>query len=73
MQLIYLIEASEYGTSKDYLYARDPYKAKYQLLINKRVSTGLKYLIDSNAFIEYLNDMHDIYEYIEEYNPKMKY
>ena len=27
---------------KIYLYAKDPYKAKYQLLINKRESTSLK-------------------------------
>ena len=42
---------------KIYLYAKDPYEAKYQLLINKRESTGLKYLNDSKAFIEYSNDM----------------
>ena len=30
---------------KIYLYAKDPYEAKYQLLINKRESTGLKHLI----------------------------
>ena len=29
---------------KTYLYAKDPYKANYQLLINKTESTGLKYL-----------------------------
>ena len=31
------------------------YPYKYQLLINKRKSTGLKYLNDSKAFIEYSN------------------
>ena len=36
-----------------YLYAKDPYEAKYQFLINKRESTGLKCFNDSNAFIEY--------------------
>ena len=55
---------------KIYLYAKDPYEAKYQLLINKRESTGLKYLNDSKAFIEYSNDMDDIYKNNEEYNPK---
>ena len=50
---------------KIYLYAKDPYEAKYQLLINKRESTGLKYLNDSKAFIEYSNDMDDIYKNIE--------
>ena len=47
-------------------------EAKYQLLINKRESTGLKYLNDSKAFIEYSNDMDDIYKNIEEYNPNKK-
>ena len=31
-----------------YLHAKDPFEAKYQLLINKRERTGLKYLNDSN-------------------------
>ena len=50
------------------MYAKDPYEAKYQFLINKRESTGLKHFIDPKAFIEYLNDMHDVYENIDEYN-----
>ena len=54
---------------KIYLYANVPYEAKYQLLINKRESTGLKYFNDSKVFIEYTNDMEDIYKNIEEYNP----
>ena len=51
---------------------KDPYKAKYQLLINKRESTGLKYFNDSKAFIEYSNDTGDICKNIEEYNPNKK-
>ena len=35
------------------LYVKDLYEAKYQFLFNKRQSTGLKYLKDSKAFIEY--------------------
>ena len=46
---------------KMYLYANDPYKAKYQLLIKKRKSTGLKHLKDATAFIEYSNETNDIY------------
>ena len=57
---------------KIYLYAKDPYKAKYQLLTKKRESTGLKYLNDLKAFIEYSNDMDDIYKNIKEYNPNRK-
>ena len=45
---------------KIYLYAKDPYEAKYQFLINKRESTGLKHFIDPKLFIEYSNDMQDV-------------
>ena len=56
-----------------YLYAKEAkYEAKYQFLINKRESTRLKHLNDSKAFIEYSNDMDDIYKNIEEYNPNKK-
>ena len=48
------------------LYAEDPYQAKYQLLVNKRENTCLKYLNNSKALIEYSNDMDDIYKNIEE-------
>ena len=50
----------ESDIDKIYLYAKDPYEAKYQLLINKKESTDLKYLNDSKTFIEYSNDMNDI-------------
>ena len=53
---------------KIYLYAKDPYEAKYQFLINKRESTGLKHFNDPKAFIEYSNDMQDVYKNIDEYN-----
>ena len=53
---------------KIYLYVKDPYEAKYQFLINKRKSTGLKHFNDLKAFIEYSNNMQDVYKNIEEYN-----
>ena len=53
---------------KIYLYAKDPYEAKYQFLINKIESTGLKHLNDPKAFIEYSNYMHDVCKNIDEYN-----
>ena len=42
------------------------------MLINQRESTGLKYVNDSKAFIEYSNDMDDVYKDIEDYNPNKK-
>ena len=53
---------------KIYLYAKDPYEAKYQYLINKREKEGLKHYDDPKVFIEYSNDMQDVYKNIEEYN-----
>ena len=55
---------------KIYLYAKDPYKAKYQYLINKRKNVGLKHYDYPKACIEYWNNMQDVYENIEEYNLK---
>ena len=43
-------------------------KQNINCLIEKRESTSLKYLNDSWAFIEYSNDIGDIYKNIEEYN-----
>ena len=57
---------------KIYLYTKDPYEVKYQFLINKRESTGLKHFNDSKTFTEFWNDMDDIYKNIEEYNPNKK-
>ena len=57
---------------KIYLYAKDPYEAKYQLFINKKESPGLMCFNGSESFIEYLNDMDDIYKNIEENNLNKK-
>ena len=54
---------------KIYLYAKDPYEAKYQYLINKRESVGINHFNDPKAFIEYSNDMQDVYKNINYYNP----
>ena len=54
---------------KIYLYAKDPYADKYHYLINKRESLGLKHFNDSKAFIEYSNNMHDVYKNFDSHNP----
>ena len=60
---------NEPDINKIYLHAKDPYKAKYQLLINKREKTRLKYLNDQK---KYSNDMEGVYKNVEEYNPNKK-
>ena len=42
------------------------------MLINKPETTRLKRLNDSKTFTEFLNDMDDIYENIEEYSLNKK-
>ena len=54
---------------KIYLYGKDPYEKKYQYLINKREQVGLNHFNDPKVFMEYSNDMQDVYENIEDYNP----
>ena len=53
---------------KIYLYAKDPYEKKYQYLIKKREEVGLDHFDDPKAFIEYSNEMQDVYKNIEDYN-----
>ena len=50
------------------MHAKDPYEAKYQYLINKREGVGIDHFNNYKAFIEYSNDMHDVYKNIDEYN-----
>ena len=47
---------------KIYLYAKDLYEPKCQYLINKRESVGINHFKDPKAFIDYSNDMHDVYK-----------
>ena len=54
---------------KIYLHAKDQYEAKYQCLINKREGVGIDHFNDPKAFIEYSNDMRDVYKNINYYYP----
>ena len=55
-----------------YLHAKDPYEAKYQYLIKIREKVGIDYYNDPRAYIEYSDDMHDVYRNINYYNPDKK-
>ena len=57
---------------KIYLYTNDLDEPKYQLLIKKGENAGIKNLNDPGAFIEYPITMDDIYNDIDNYNPKSK-
>ena len=53
---------------KIYLFAKDLSEPKYEFLINKRKQARIKNLNDPQAFIEYSDDMNDVYENINNYN-----
>ena len=57
---------------KIYLYAKDPCEEKYQYLIKKREKVGLDHFNEPKAFIECSNDMQDVYNSLDEYNPGKK-
>ena len=57
---------------KIYLYAKDLSEPKYQFLIKKREDAGIKNLDDPSAFINYSNTMDDVYNNIDDSNPKRK-
>ena len=65
--LLNLIEKQP-DIDKIYLCAKDPYEAKYQYLINKREGVGIDHFNDPKAFVEYSNDIRDVYKNIDEYN-----
>ena len=54
--------------NKIYLYAKDPYEAKYQYLINKIERVFINHFNDPKVFIEYSNDMRDVYKNVNYYN-----
>ena len=55
---------------KIYFYARALSGPKYDYLIKKREDAEIKLLNNPNAFIECSNKMDDVYENINDYNPK---
>ena len=57
---------------KIYLCAKDLSEPKYEFLINKREQAGIKNLNDPHTFIEYSDDMNDVYADISNYNKKRK-
>ena len=70
--LLNLIQQDNNVIDKIYLYTKDLEERKYQLLIKKREDAGIQNLNDPTAFIEYSNNMDDIYDDMNDYNKKRK-
>ena len=70
--LLNLIKEQDYHDfiDKVYLYTKDLSEPKYEYLIKKREDAGMKKVNNPNAFIECSNTMDDVYEDIDNYNPK---
>ena len=69
--MLNLIKEQDYHvTDKICLYARDLSETKYEYLIKKREDAGIKNLDNPNTFIVFSNAMDDVYESMNNYNPK---
>ena len=51
-----------------YIYTQKIHESKHQYLINKRESVGINHFNNPKAFIDYSDDMHDVYKNIDDYN-----
>ena len=52
-----------------FIYVKDPFKTKHQLLINGTEKVGTKNLEIPKAFIDYSQRTDDVYENLKGYNP----
>ena len=70
--LLNLIKEQDHHDFNDkiYLYAKYLSEPKYEYLIKKREVAGIKNVNNPNAFIVCSNTMNDVYEDINNYNPK---
>ena len=70
--LLNLIKHQRPDFVKIYLYVKDPFKSKYQLLINGREKVEIENLKNPKAFINYSQTIDDVYENLVDYNPTKK-
>ena len=56
------------GIDKIYLYVKNSYESKHQLVIIKWQDVGLKHFKGPKVLIQHSSDMNDAYKSIEEYN-----
>ena len=54
------------------LYAKDLSEPRYECLIKNRENIKINHLNNSEAFIECLHTMDEVYENIDDYNPSRK-
>ena len=57
---------------KIYLYVKDLFESKYQLLVNGREKVGKENLRNPQAFIDYSQTIAGVYKNLENYDPTKK-
>ena len=60
--VINLIKYQQLDIDKSYLYVKDPFESKYQLVINRRNKKRIKKLINPKPFIDHSQTVDDVYE-----------
>ena len=70
--LLNLIKHQQPDIDKLFLYIKDPFESKYQLLINGREKLGIHNLKNPKAFTDYSQTTDDVFENLEDYNPTKK-
>ena len=69
MEVISNLINHQQDIDKIYLYAKDPYEPKYQLLLKKCNDAGIKHYDDPKAFMAYSNTTDDTCDNIHRNNP----
>ena len=67
-----LIKNQQPDIDRIYLYIKDPFESKYQLLINGKERVGIEILKNPKTFIDYSQTIDDAYENLEDCNPTKK-
>ena len=67
-----LIKNQQPDIDRIYLYIKDPFESKYQLLINGKERVGIEILKNPKTFIDYSQTIDDVYENLEDCNPTKK-
>ena len=67
-----LIKHQRPDIDKIYLYVKDPFKSKYQLLISEREKVGIEILKNSKAFIDYSQKIDDVFKHFKDYRQRKK-
>ena len=70
--LLNLMQRQRPDIDKIHLYVKDPFESKFLLHINGREKLGIKKLKNLKTFIDHSQTNDDVYENLEDYNPKKK-